>query len=425
MRREPMPFADPSRRAFLPDALTRRVAGLGALALAGLAALVWRERTRGRERAEARRAAARSQELEALYQNAPMGMGVVDVRGRYVRVNRVLAGYLGVSPADAIGRTMLELVPKDAPAAQPYFEKVLRERVPVVDFELPGASPAEPDVPRTWRVSFYPLLDERGRVAAVGGIIYDVTALHRAHDALREADRRKDAFLATLAHELRGPLAPIRTGLKVLERAPQGGEAMHATLEMMNRQLAHTLRLVDDLLDISRIGRGKMAIRRDRVPVRAIVESALEASRSRIEAGRHRLRVDLPVEPLHVLGDADRLVQALQNLLGNAAKYTPNEGDIVLGVRRDRHRVVLEVRDTGVGIDPEFLPRVFTPYSQHGATIDRSQGGLGIGLSLVKAIVELHGGTVDARSAGPGRGSTFTVVLPAATMRDTDYGRPG
>ncbi len=400
---------------------TRTVAALGVLAIATGATLLWRALTRDRDRAEARRVAQRLQELERLYQTAPVGMGVVDTRGRYLRVNRTLARYLGVDPAVPLGRTMLELAPQAAPAAQVYFERVLRERRPVVDFELTGPSPVAPGVQGTWQISFYPLFDDAGAVVAVGGIVHDVTELQRANEALRDADRRKDEFLAALAHELRGPLAPIRTGLGVLERAPLDGEAARATLGMMSRQLAHLLRLVDDLMDISRIGRGKMAVRRERVSLRRIARSAVEACRPRIEAARQTLTVTLPGEPLYVLGDTDRLVQAVQNLLDNAAKYTPDGGWIALTVRRDGPQAVVEVRDDGVGIEPAFLPVVFAPYTQHGATLDRSKGGLGIGLSLVKAIVELHGGAVRASSEGHGRGSTFTIVLPAASMRGTDY----
>ncbi len=420
--REPMHRTAPMRHDARQPSTPRTVAGLGVLAIATGATLLWRALTRDRDLAEARRIAQRLQELERLYQTAPVGMGVVDTRGRYIRVNRTLARYLGVDPAVPLGRTMLELAPQAAPAAQVYFERVLRERRPVVDFELTAPSPVAPGVQGTWQISFYPLFDDAGAVVAVGGIIHDVTALQRANAALRDADRRKDEFLATLAHELRGPLAPIRTGLGVLERAPLDGDAARATLGMMNRQLAHLLRLVDDLMDISRIGRGKMAMRRERVSLRRIARSALEACRPRIEAARQTLTVTLPGEPLYVLGDTDRLVQAVQNLLDNAAKYTPDGGRIALTVRRDGPQAVVEVRDDGVGIEPAFLPAVFAPYTQHDATLDRSKGGLGIGLSLVKAIVELHGGTVRASSEGHARGSTFTIVLPTASMRGTDYG---
>ncbi|MFD0666414.1 ATP-binding protein [Ramlibacter sp. MAHUQ-53] len=232
--------------------------------------------------------------------------------------------------------------------------------------------------------------------------------------SLREADHRKDEFLATLAHELRNPLAPIRNGLEVLRRSGQlAGPAARAR-DMMERQLAHMVRLVDDLLDVSRISRGKVDLRIERITLQAVLENALEASRPALEDSRHHLALQVPPEPLWVDGDLTRLAQVVSNLLNNAAKYTPAGGHIGLSARDEGGHAAVRVTDDGTGISAEMLPRVFDLFAQAGGTLAQAQGGLGIGLSLVRQLVELHGGEVGAESAGLGQGSRFTVRLPLA-----------
>ena len=239
-------------------------------------------------------------------------------------------------------------------------------------------------------------------------------ALQRSEASAREADHRKDEFLATLAHELRNPLAPIRNGLEILRRSGQlAGPAARAR-DMMERQLAHMVRLVDDLLDVSRISRGKVDLRLARITVQSALDHALESSRPAIEGYGHRLVLLLPHEPLWVEGDLTRLAQVVNNLLNNAAKYTPAGGRIELGAQVQDGRVVIHVADNGTGICGDMLPRVFDLFAQVDRTLERSQGGLGIGLSLVKKLVELHGGEIRAESEGPGQGSRFTVRLPLA-----------
>ncbi|WP_437629594.1 GAF domain-containing protein [Sorangium sp. So ce854] len=235
----------------------------------------------------------------------------------------------------------------------------------------------------------------------------------RLYDQLRDQDRRKDEFLAMLAHELRNPLAPIRTGLEILQVAGSGEQA-RKIVDMMERQVGHMVRMVDDLLDVSRITRGKVELRRERVDLRSVLNGALETSRPLIEAAAHELAVRLPAEPLLLDADPTRLAQVFANLLNNAAKYTPGGGVLRLAAERDGPSVVVQVKDNGVGIPADMLPRVFDMFTQVVRSIDRAQGGLGIGLTLVQRLVELHGGTVHAESEGPGRGSTFTVRLPLA-----------
>ena len=238
----------------------------------------------------------------------------------------------------------------------------------------------------------------------------------RLYASLREADHRKDEFLATLAHELRNPLAPIRNGLEILRRSGQlTGPAARAR-DMMERQLAHMVRLVDDLLDVSRISRGKVDLRLSRITLQTVLDNALEVSRSVIEASGHSLVLELPATPLWIDGDLTRLAQVVSNLLNNAAKYTPAGGRILLSARAEGARALIRVTDNGTGISADMLPRVFDLFAQVDRTLARSQGGLGIGLSLVKQLVELHGGDISAESAGLGQGSRFTVRLPLAVM---------
>lgn len=230
--------------------------------------------------------------------------------------------------------------------------------------------------------------------------------------ALREADRRKDEFLATLAHELRNPLAPLGNGLQLMRVAANDAEAIAKAREMMERQLTHMVRLVDDLLDISRVTTGKVRLKVQRIDLRIAIESAIESTRPAIEAGGHSLIVSMPDRALWLEADPTRISQVVGNLLTNAGKYTPAGGRIEVSVVPKGNRVSISVSDTGIGIPVEMLPKVFDLFIQVGQGIERSQGGLGIGLSLVKKLVELHGGSVVAESEGNGRGSTFTVELP-------------
>ena len=237
-------------------------------------------------------------------------------------------------------------------------------------------------------------------------------SLQRQSERLREADRQKDDFLALLAHELRNPLAPLRNGLQVIRLANGDADAVDQARDMMDRQLGHMVRLIDDLLDASRIGRNKMELRRSRVLLSEIIDNAVETARPAIEAAGLGLGISLPAGPLFLDADLTRLAQVLSNLLTNSAKYTNRGGQIWLTAERSGDDAVITVRDNGTGIAADALPRVFDMFSQAGRSIERTSGGLGIGLALVKGLVEMHGGSVAASSDGPGTGSTFTVRLP-------------
>jgi PAS domain S-box-containing protein len=234
----------------------------------------------------------------------------------------------------------------------------------------------------------------------------------RLYQALREADRRKDEFLATLAHELRNPLAPIRNSLQILKMPRLDAATVERSRDMMERQVHQLVRLVDDLLDVSRVMRGKIELRKERVELSTVVARAVETAQPLIEAQGHELTVNLPSESLALNADPIRLAQVVGNLLTNAAKYTEANGRIRLTARREGNEAVLRVRDTGIGISPDMLPHIFELFVQVDHAATRSQGGLGIGLTLVKNLVEMHHGTVEAHSAGLGRGSEFVIRLP-------------
>jgi PAS domain S-box-containing protein len=256
------------------------------------------------------------------------------------------------------------------------------------------------------------LRDAAGRVTGRLAVIRDITLRVRAVDALREADRRKDEFLATLAHELRNPLAPISNAVQLL-RVGADAATRDDARHIIERQLLQLVHLVDDLLDVSRISQGKVVLRRESVDLAAVVQTAVETSRPALEAGRHTLTVRLPpAGTLVVDADVTRLTQIIANLLNNAAKYTPEGGSVSVSAERDEGHALVCVEDSGVGIPPELLPRVFDMFAQVDRTLARSQGGLGIGLALVKRLVEMHDGTVTAQSDGHGRGCRFAVRLP-------------
>ncbi len=262
---------------------------------------------------------------------------------------------------------------------------------------------------------------ESGRRYGEGDLAFAQELAHRAalaidnarlYSAVQEADRRKDEFLAMLAHELRNPLAPIRNATQVLRLVGPSESKLQQAREMIDRQVQHLTRLVDDLLDVSRITRGKITLHQAPVDLAAVVTRAAEMSRPLLEARSHELTLALPTEPVPVHGDAIRLLQVLANLLTNAAKYTPDGGHLRVAVARADGDAVVRVKDNGVGITAELLPRVFDLFTQGDRSLARSEGGLGIGLTLVKRLVELHGGTVEVHSDGPGKGSEFAVRLP-------------
>jgi signal transduction histidine kinase len=275
--------------------------------------------------------------------------------------------------------------------------------------------PIEPDILRSKADVFFELYRQRQQIAA------QRDELKARSDALREADLRKDQFLATLAHELRNPLAPLRHGLDILRRTPDAPSAGDIR-DMMDRQLVHLVRLIDDLLDVSRVTQGKVELRKEKIQVAHIVQAAVESSRPLIDASGHTLTVQLPADPIWLDADLTRLAQVVSNLLNNAAKYTPNGGRIALSVASTDDTAQITVSDNGIGIPIGEQPKIFQLFAQVEDHRDRAYGGLGIGLALVKQLVTLHGGTIDVKSEGPGKGSTFTVRVPLAVTPEVSFG---
>jgi PAS domain S-box-containing protein len=257
-----------------------------------------------------------------------------------------------------------------------------------------------------------PLRDEEGRIRYWFGTNTDISDLMQMEEALRDAHRRKDEFLATLAHELRNPLAPIRSAMQLIRVRRHDETTVNDALAIVERQVQQMVRLVNDLLDVSRITRNKLELHREEIELAEVVQTAVETARPSIEASGHQLTIELPPEPIHLRGDPVRLAQVFSNLLNNAAKYTERGGRIWLTAECLDHYCTVHVRDTGIGIASEMLPHVFDSFTQGQRALERSQGGLGIGLALVKRLVEMHGGIVEARSEGPGKGSEFIVRLP-------------
>ncbi|HEV3009923.1 MAG TPA: PAS domain-containing sensor histidine kinase [Burkholderiales bacterium] len=309
---------------------------------------------------------------------------------------------LGRQRAEVVGKTWHQAFPHAVgnPVDQMY-QRVMRSREPErMEYNYAHYG-------RWLEISASPV-----RSGGVAVYFRDISVAKAAGEQLRNADRRKDEFLAMLGHELRNPLAPIRNGLHLLRVSAPGSEAAEQARGMMERQLNHLIRLVDDLLEVSRIRSGKIELRREPIELAAVVLSALETSRPVLEAARHKLDLILPAEPVMLHADFVRVAQVIANLLNNAAKYTDPEGQIALSVRREGGEAVVSVRDSGVGIAPGLLPQVFDMFAQADGTRHRAQGGLGIGLALARTLVELHGGRIEARSDGPGKGAEFIVRLP-------------
>jgi signal transduction histidine kinase len=267
----------------------------------------------------------------------------------------------------------------------------------------------------------------RAKVAVFVDLFRKTRQLERQAEQVREAGRRKDEFLAMLAHELRNPLSPILTGLHILRRPGTQGKALEDVRSMIERQVRHLARLVDDLLDVSRIARGMIRIQSERLDLARLVRTTTEDSRPALERVGLALTVEAPETPLWILGDATRLAQVLSNLLDNAVKFSDRGGQVTVRLTpaADQDQAVLTVRDTGIGLEPDLLPHLFTSFAQADRSLERTRGGLGLGLALVKGLIDLHGGEVSAQSEGPGSGTEFTVRLPLADEPAALMGLPG
>ncbi|NIE62882.1 response regulator [Burkholderia sp. Ax-1719] len=370
---------------------------------------------------------ASEKRLLTIIEQLPAGVGVMDLSGKWTLSNAVMKRWL---PGG---------IPSMHPDQIPSWRAWDPQGNPVAPEDWPGKRALRGETvmpglemrytddhaePHWMRSSAAPLRDGAGRVIGACVVVQDVTQLKSAEQALQEADRRKDEFLATLAHELRNPLAPIRNGLHILRLAGTGSAAAQRTHDMLERQLDHMVRLVDDLMEVSRITGGKIGLRKEAVELGSVLRQAVETTRALIDAAGHRLTVSLPPEPLMLDADPVRLSQVVANLLNNAAKYTDPGGQIWLTAHVERdgddNRAVVSIRDNGMGISAAMLPKVFDLFIQGERTYSRAQGGLGIGLTLVRSLVELHGGSVEAISEGLGRGSEFVLRLPMAAAARAD-----
>lgn len=344
--------------------------------------------------------------------------------GTIIYANRRLSDLLGESTAVLVGAELADYLQV---ADRPAFRKILAEtdgdaemdasmRGPsgaLIPVHLAAATLLQP--PRILSLVITDLREQKRQESERLAHIEEQAARRVAESAaesLREADRRKDEFLAMLAHELRSPLAPIRNGLEILDRLSSQDPTIVKTRTIMTRQVESLVRLVDDLLDASRVSQGKIELKRERMDLRTSVTRALESAQGFIEKRQQKLEVALPDQPIYLNGDTIRLAQAVINLLSNASKFTPAGGEITLTVRREGDQASIVVRDTGMGIRPDMLSRIFELFAQVNASMGRTEGGLGIGLTLSRRLIELHGGTLEGASEGVNKGSQFTIRLP-------------
>ena len=372
-----------------------------------------------RRRAELARAS-----LSAIVDSSDDAIISKDLNGFIQSWNKAAERLFGYTAEQAVGRHISFLFPAERTDEEDQILARLRAGERVYHFDTVRVRRDGQPVHVSLTIS--PIRDEAGRIIGASKIARDITDRKLAEEQtykllaqLKVADQRKDEFLATLAHELRNPLAPLRNALEILKRGEGNGNLLEQVRSTLERQLGQMERLVDDLLDVSRITRGKLELRKQRVELASVIHQSVEVCRPLAERAKHELEVSLPPEPVYLHADAVRMAQVFANLLTNACKYTEPGGRIWLTAVRQGRDVVVNVKDTGVGIPPDKLGSVFEIFAQIDRSLERSQGGLGIGLSLVKRLVEMHGGSVEAYSAGLGRGSEFVVRLPTLIEKAT------
>ena len=376
-----------------------------------------RDITERKEAEEAVREAA--VRLKAIVETAVDGIITIDERGLIESINPAAERVFGYTHDEVVGRNIAMLM-SDPERGQHdhYLHEYLRtgrQKIIGTIREVRGLRKDNSVFPMELAVSETRL----GTRRIFTGIVRDITEYKRIVEALKDADQRKDQFLAMLAHELRNPLAPISNAVQIMQLEGPNGPSFQWSTEVIADQIKHMTRMVDDLLDVSRITRGKVDLQKETIDLAEVVDLAFEASRPTIDAYRHQLSVVLPDEPVVLEVDPPRLAQVLSNLLNNAAKYTDECGHISLTAEKLDQEVLIRVRDSGIGIAPEMLPKVFELFTQADQTLSRSRGGLGIGLTLVRSLVEMHDGRVTAHSTGLGQGSEFLVRLPLASQSDS------
>jgi PAS domain S-box-containing protein len=357
---------------------------------------------------------ASEERFRATFNQAAVGIAIAGLDRRFIEANEKFASILGYAAHELRGLTFTELThPQDLAETQRELQKLLAGEIPRYSLEKRYV---RKDGAVVWSATTVTLVrDSQGNPLELVGIIEDITGRKVMDESLRDSDRRKDEFLATLAHELRNPLAPIRQAAQISKSAGATDAQKRWSHDVISRQVHHMSLLLDDLLDVSRITRGTLELRMGTTELAAVIDAAVETARPAIDAKRHHFSLDIPKEPIHFAADPLRLAQVLSNLLTNAAKYTDPDGSIWLSAQCGSDTIDISVRDTGIGIPVEASTRIFEMFSQVKSGKDRSEGGLGIGLALARGLTELHGGTIEARSAGSGHGSEFIVRLPRRT----------
>ncbi|HEX5766310.1 MAG TPA: PAS domain S-box protein, partial [Woeseiaceae bacterium] len=354
-------------------------------------------------------------DLAAIVESSDDAIVSKDLDGVIRSWNRGAERIFGYSSEEIIGQSIMRIVPPDLQHEEREILASLRRGNGVDHYETVRLTKDGQRLDVSLTIS--PVNDSSGKVIGASKIARDISDVKRTAQALKDANRRKDEFLAMLAHELRNPLSAISSAVELLG-TPDGGNHLDVARLIIGRQTVHLARLVDDLLDMSRITRGVVALRKDVLNVNTLIDGAVEQVKPLIEQRRHVLEVSVPRKPLWLEGDATRLEQLFANLLTNSAKYTEPGGRIEVKARRLIDTILITVRDNGIGISAKLLPDVFELFSQSDRSADRSAGGLGIGLTLVKSIAEMHGGNVEAKSGGLRKGSEFTVRLPALAVDD-------
>jgi PAS domain S-box-containing protein len=352
--------------------------------------------------------------LAAIVESSDDAMISKTLDGTILTWNQGAERIFGYTAAEAVGRPITMLIPPERHEEELTILDRITRGEPVDHFETVRVTKTGRLLDISLTIS--PIRDASNTIIGASKVARDISAQKRTEQELREADRRKDEFLATLAHELRNPLAPIRNSLRLLEPAGKSDPTVEHVRRIMERQVVHMVRLVDDLMEVSRITRGAIELRKERLELAEVIRAAIETSQPTIEDAGVDLKPSIPPEPIVLEADAVRLTQVFANLLNNAAKYSKRGGEIRLDARRQGREAVVSVRDFGIGIPSGMLVRVFDMFTQIDSSQRGGQPGLGIGLTLVRGLVQMHGGSVTAASGGLGKGSEFTVRLPLAAV---------
>ncbi|HEU4654365.1 MAG TPA: PAS domain S-box protein [Steroidobacteraceae bacterium] len=366
--------------------------------------LVFRDATEQRQSAHARAW------LASIIQSSNDAVISKTLDGKITSWNPAATRLFGYTPEEIIGQPITKIIPTELHDEEEYVLARLRRGEQVNHFETMRLTKNGKRVEVSLTVS--PIRNDDGEIVGASKIARDITERKQTEQILREADQRKDEFLATVAHEMRGPLAPLRHAAAIVCRAEHARPEVQKACGIIDRQLGQLARLVDDLLDVSRAGTGKLHLNKEALDLGELVDNVQSSLRSQFEASHQELVVASPVGSAYVLGDRIRLTQVFANLLQNANKYTPKGGRVTVALRQEQKDAVVIISDTGIGIPAAMLDRVFDLFAQVEHSHERTRGGLGIGLNIAKRLVELHDGHIEARSEGEGRGSAFVVRLP-------------